>query len=557
MRLLANRYEIEKVAGTGGTSVVYKAYDLQAERAMRAIKEISKSNPDVYDMAKLESQLMRELYEKDTSYGFLPNIIHRFEIGDKFYIVQDYLDGETMDKMLEAGPMPYEQFIESAQQICQFMTFFHSTGRVHSDMKPENIMVIRPDTRWDNRKEHTVKLKFIDFGTAVRNEAGTTRGYTPEYAAPEQYREARLDERTDIFNIGATFYHMITGRRPARVANEHRVMTAAERFRFDKNINAEIRKIILKCVQDDPDARYKTCDAIYRDLMHIEKHFHFRLLTALYGAAIVCFAGAGICALLSNSMQDNADSERYAQYFNAGQYADALRIDHTNRDGIYTKLINSFTEDEKLDTEEDNFIINEIKARSDLAPTDSDYGRIMYEIGNAYWLYYDPHTEGAALNENELEKNRITVSYEWFEKAVGNETFAAAEPDAYARAVIFYNIGQFYIEIDRKEREGTDDRQFYLNMWDSIQKLSAYADDPNEVISARVCQTLCTLISRYSPKFRLVGTKQSAQEAILDKISAKLYKNGAISYTNTYSVGIAEQIDVDAVRLKLSMAYAD
>ena len=289
----------------------------------------------------------------------------------------------------------------------------------------------------------------------------------------------------------------------------------------------------------------------------MKKHFHFRLLTALYGAAIVCFAGAGICALLSNSMQDNADSERYAQYFNAGQYADALRIDHTNRDGIYTKLINSFTEDEKLDTEEDNFIINEIKARSDLAPTDSDYGRIMYEIGNAYWLYYDPHTEGAALNENELEKNRITVSYEWFEKAVGNETFAAAEPDAYARAVIFYNIGQFYIEIDRKEREGTDDRQFYLNMWDSIQKLSAYADDPNEVISARVCQTLCTLISRYSPKFRLVGTKQSAQEAILDKISAKLYKNGAISYTNTYSVGIAEQIDVDAVRLKLSMAYAD
>lgn len=557
MRLLANRYEIEKIAGTGGTSVVYKAYDLQAERAMRAIKEISKANPDVYDMAKLESQLIRELYEKDTSYGFLPNIIHRFEIGDMFYIVQDFLDGETMDKMLEAGPMPYDLFIESAKQICQFMTFFHSTGRVHSDMKPENIMVIRPDARWDSNKKHTVKLKFIDFGTAVRNEAGTTRGYTPEYAAPEQYREERLDERTDIFNIGATFYHMITGRQPARVANERRVLVAAERFRFDKNINSEIKKIILKCVQDDPDARYKNCEAVYKDLMHIEKRFHFRLLTALYGAALFCFAGAGVCALISGSMQNNADSKLYEQYFNAGQYDEALRIDHTNRDGIYTKLINRFTEDEKLDTAEDNFIINEIKCRSDLSPSDSDYGRIMYEIGNAYWLYYDPHTEGAALSENELEKNRITVSYEWFEKAVGSEAFAAAEPDAYARAKIFYNIGKFYIEIDRKEREGTDDRQFYQNMWDSIRQMSAFANDSNEVISARVCQTLCTLISRYSPKFRQVGISQSDQEAILALIEDRLYQYGEISYTNTYSIGIAEQIDIEAVRLKLSMAYAD
>lgn len=557
MRLLANRYEIEKVAGTGGTSVVYKAYDLQAERATRAIKEISKANPDVYDMAKRESQLIRELYEKDTSYGFLPNIIHRFEIGDMFYIVEDFLDGETMDKMLETGPMPYDMFMESAKQICRFMTFFHSTGRVHSDMKPENIMVIRADAHWDNSSTQAVKLKFIDFGTAVRNAAGVVRGYTPEYAAPEQYREERLDERTDIFSIGATFYHMITGRRPARVANEHRILTAPERFRFDKSTNAEIRKIIMKCVQDDPDARYKSCEAIYRDLTHIEKHFHFRLLTVLYGAAVVCFAGAGICALLSRSLQDNADSERYQQFFNAGQYAEALRIDHTNRDGIYTKLINSFTEDEKLDPTEDNFIINEIKCRSDLSPADSEYGRIMYEIGNAYWLYYDPHTAGSELGENELEKDRITVSYEWFEKAVGSETFAENDPEAYARADIFYNIGKFYIEIDRKEREGTDDRAFYQNMWKSILQMSAYINDPNEVISARVCQTLCTMISRYSPKFRQIGTAQPEQETILDRIEQKLRKNGVIAYTNNYSVGIAEQIDVDAVRLKLSMAYAD
>ena len=131
----------------------------------------------------------------------------------------------------------------------------------------------------------------------------------------------------------------------------------------------------------------------------------------------------------------------------------------------------------------------------------------MYEIGNAYWLYYDPHTEGKALQENELEKDRIMVSYEWLEKAVGDPHFAETDPD--------------------------------------------------DVISARVCQTLCSLISRYSPKFRQVGIKKDQQAVILDRIEGKILRDGTITYRNKYSVGIAEQIDVDAVRLKLSMAYEE
>ena len=159
-RLLANRYEIEKIAGRGGTSVVYKAYDLQAERAVRAIKEISKSKYEEYDMAKQESALIKELYEADQSNAFFPNIIHRFETDHYFYIVQDFLDGESMGYMLEAGPMPYKMFIEAAKQICSFMKFFHSTGRVHSDMKPENIMVLKPGkTMLDN--DAKIKLKFV------------------------------------------------------------------------------------------------------------------------------------------------------------------------------------------------------------------------------------------------------------------------------------------------------------------------------------------------------------------------------------------------------------
>ena len=168
VRILANRYEIEKIAGKGGTSVVYKAYDLQAERAVRAIKEISKANRDIYEMAKQESALIKELYEADQSNAFFPNIIHRFETDKNFYIVQDYLDGESMEYMLDAGPMPYKMFLEAAKQICSFMKFFHDTGRVLSDMKPENIMVLKPSKALTDN-EANIKLKFIDFGTAIKN----------------------------------------------------------------------------------------------------------------------------------------------------------------------------------------------------------------------------------------------------------------------------------------------------------------------------------------------------------------------------------------------------
>lgn len=567
VRLLANRYEIEKIAGRGGTSVVYKAYDLEAERAVRAIKQISKSNIDICEMAKLESQLIKELYERDQSNAFFPNIIHRFETDENFYIVQDYLDGESLDLMLEAGPMPYKMFLEAAKQICSFMKFFHDTGRVHSDMKPENIMVLKPSsTLLDNGKsDKNLKLKFIDFGTAIRNTTGVT-GYTPEYAAPEQYKEARLDERTDIFNIGATFYHMLQGRKPLRVSNESRVLTSAERFKFDKNVNSELRRIIQKCVNDHPDKRYKSCDNLYRDLCRIEKNSHIRLIILTSVISAVSFAGAGFSAYMSDSLAKKNNSDNYNININKGNYAEAIRIDHTNKDDVYSKLIEGFISDNKLDADEDNFIINEIKIRDSIKESDDNYGRCMYEIGNAYWLYYYPYNDGESKAgsseynnsiELELEKSRINTSYEWFEKAVNSSDLSVYSPDAYKRAVIFSNIGEFYSEIDRMEKEGTDSSEFYTDMWENISGMAEYINESNEVVSVRVCQTLLTFISRYSLKFRQNGISYQSQEQILNSINKKVYHNGNITYSNNYARSIAECFDTEAVSMKLRMAYAD
>ena len=558
--VLAGRYEIEKVIGRGGTSVVYKAYDLQAERAVRAIKEISKTDTESYEMAKSESQLIRELYERDKSNAFFPNIIHRFEIGDKFYIVEDYLDGTTMDEVLKNGAMPRGLFLECAKQICSFMTFFHGTGRVHSDMKPDNIMVLgRSSTLMDEKsKNGAIKLKFIDFGTAVRNATGAT-GYTPEYAAPEQYREIMLDERTDVFNIGATFFHMIQGRKPMRVSSNMRMLTSAERFKFDKNVDASIKRIILKCVSDDPSKRYRSPEAIYRDLSRIENHSYLRIIIVSFVISVLAFGGSGYSAYMADTLRKQDSTYNYDRAIDANDYQTALKIDHTDRDDIYFNVIRSFIgngSDEKLSMEENDFIINEIKSQDEMLRSGPHYGEIMNEIGCAYWLYYYPSSE-EDIDDISLEKSRITASYEWFSRALEDTGFQMRDPAAYDRAEVYCSICAFYDEIDRKQREGTDDEALYNSLWMTLTDLREEIGDSNDIVSARVCQTLLSAISRFSGKFMQIGIEQSQQEEILDEITDRVYtKDGRVRYMNDHAADLAKRFDIAPVRLKVEMAYS-
>ena len=557
MYILANRYEIVEEIGRGGTSIVYKAYDLQAEKAVRAVKQVSMNNYAVYELARKEAKFISELYKHDKTGEFLPNIIDTItDNKNNFYIVQDFIDGENMDVMLQNGPMPYDIFIEAAKQICSFMEFFHRTGRVHNDMKPENIMVLKPnDTLIDGNHKKSIRLKFIDFGTAIKSESGVV-GYTPEYASLEQYEQRpNIDKRSDIFNIGATFYHMLCGKKPEKVAKETRALYSSERFSFDKNVNIELKKIILKCVEDSPNDRYKSCNAIYNDLCRVEKHSNLKYIALSFTASIVCFSVAIFSAYRSNALSRENNNNNYSININKGNYAEAIKIDHTNKDDVYSKLIETFTDDEKLDSDEDNFIINEIKSLDSIKETDSNYGRCMYEIGNAYWLYYYP--VNSDFDDLELESARITKSYEWFEKAVNDENFRVQDNESYNRALIFYNIGKFYAEIDRKERDGTDSSEFYNNMWNNISEMAEYIDEPNEVVNARVCQTLLTLLSRYSAKFGQIGITQQNQLDILDRIDKKVYVNGKVTYLNKYSINISKNFNINAVKQKIEMAYSD
>ncbi|WP_019678228.1 serine/threonine-protein kinase [Ruminococcus flavefaciens] len=327
--ILENRYKIVNVAGKGGTSIVYRAVDLKANNAQRAVKEVMKSNgTDAYN-ARQESLLIKKFFEKDVKNSFFPNIIEIIDNNpDALYIVQDYIDGVSMEKLLAYDPFRHKTVLRYAKDICSVMSFIHKCGMIHSDMKPDNIMVVRNYDDFENSKrpDKYDTLKFIDFGSVIERRQGTF-AYTPAYAAPEQFNKEELDERTDIFNIGATLYHMMTGKKPRNVSSKGKLVSSQERFAFGKGMNASLVRIIKKCVNEDRDKRYQTCEELYDALDKAENHTYARAsaLFAVLAAVFIAFSSfagnmaekrrvASLKELIEEAENANDDDEKLEKF---------------------------------------------------------------------------------------------------------------------------------------------------------------------------------------------------------------------------------------------------
>ena len=216
--VLNHRYRITALLGQGGMGAVYKAWDLNLKKPV-AVKENFDALPDAQRQFEREATLLARV-----SHSNLPRVTDHFVLSEGGqYLVMDYVEGESLESMLDRqGVLPEEQAVGWTGQVCDALTYLHNQSPpiIHRDIKPANIRIT-----------HDGRAILVDFGISKLFEQGSrttvgARAFTPGYSPPEQYGDGSTDARSDLYALGATLYHLLTGSLPTE--SIRRMVGAAE-----------------------------------------------------------------------------------------------------------------------------------------------------------------------------------------------------------------------------------------------------------------------------------------------------------------------------------------
>jgi eukaryotic-like serine/threonine-protein kinase len=280
-------YEILSAVGAGGMGEVYKARDIRLDRVV-AVKILSShlsANPDLKARFEREARAISSLQH--------PHICVLYDVGHDAasghdYLVMEYLEGETLAKRLERGPLPNEQLLRAAAEIADALDRAHRQGIIHRDLKPGNIILTKAGA------------KLLDFGLAKPSNLGsgmalsaaatmtspadpiTQQGVmvgTMQYMSPEQIEGKEADARSDIFAFGAVLYEMATGQRAFKGKSHASIIAAIltseppPLSQIDNtSASAALESLIRTCLAKDPDERYQSAHDLVVQLRWIGKN---------------------------------------------------------------------------------------------------------------------------------------------------------------------------------------------------------------------------------------------------------------------------------------------
>ena len=260
--VIAGRYQVVRLVGQGGMSNLYLAYDRKYNNASVVVKEMTASYADpkeqqmAVDLFHREAKLLASL-----NHRHIPKVFDYFQFAGKYYLSMEYIDGVDLAIKLEEtkGPLPEKQVLEWGEQIAQVLFYLHKHDPpiVFRDVKPSNIMI----------SSQVVKL--IDFGIARHfdqaKKGDTMRIGSPGYAPPEQYA-AQTDPRSDIYALGVTLHHALTGRDPTATSTPFLVPPARK---LNPNLAEATAAMLSRATQLDPSDRYQSALEMKKDIKHI------------------------------------------------------------------------------------------------------------------------------------------------------------------------------------------------------------------------------------------------------------------------------------------------
>ena len=520
--IIDGKYKILNKIGQGGMSVVYLAMNERANKQW-AIKEVRKDGVKDYDVVRqgliAETDILKRL-----NHPHLPSIIDVIDRDDTFLIVMDYIEGKSLDHWLKKdGAQPQEKVVEWAKQICDVLGYLHSRKPpiIYRDLKPANVM-LKPDGQ----------IMIIDFGTAREFKETSIEDTsclgTQGYAAPEQYGgHGQTDARTDIYTLGATMYHLLTGHNPSLPPYEMYPIR-----RWNPALSSGLEKIVLKCTQRNPNDRYQNCAELMYALEHYgeldsayrrKQSIKWKSFVASCALTVVSLAGSiGFKVAESKTIKNSYDgyiseaTKVTTQEERADYYEKAIKIDPEREEG-YLELLDLFVYG--ADKNERDFNRDETAEmtailgykgtgnrtnESYFERNKEPYDEFAFRMGVYYFYYYEG---GGSAGKS--------MAQPWFEKAQKGTTLDA---DKLQLAERFAKISGYYASLDSSDETGYGSPASYLDHWPALTNLTD--GDISKVVNTKtavaIYEELIARINENAVDFKRAGV---TKDQMMDKLS--------------------------------------
>lgn len=533
--LLDGKYRILKEVGSGGMSVVYMAMNEKANKTW-AVKEVRKDGKKDFEIVRqglvAETDILKKLNHPN-----LPSIIDVIDGDGAFLIVMDYIEGISLQKALEetGGAQPQEYVIEWAKELCDVLGYLHANKIIYRDMKPSNVM-LKPDGH----------VTLIDFGTAREFKESSVEDTkclgTVGYAAPEQYGgQGQTDARTDIYCLGATMYHLITGNNPSEYPYEMYPIR-----QVNPALSPGIEKIILKCIERTPEMRYQSCAELLYDLENYvalddavirknKKKMSAFLCTSvltlllaggsLFGYQSYASTKANSYDALITSAENTEGEEAWENY------KQAVALNPTD-EKVYMSMLNKVIGDNLISSSEDTKLAEILRNRPEGDSKDykerfkeenpTQYMKFAYQLGRVYWFGY------------EEEANRMSMASQWFDSVreldIENLHFESTQDEANKakwkeRAEIFCSIAENSIKLGASDYDPSGEGGFsysqYLEDFSKLIQDFKPADGQNTADRIAILYIYRQLVSKIIEKckeFKNDNIAKSTLNQILDEI---------------------------------------
>ncbi len=257
-RLQGGRYVVRKILGQGGMGAALLATDLRLDSKPVVIKELISDNTDPTKMQEDVRNFKREVSTlAHLDHPLIPNVTDHFQEGPRYFMVQEYVDGENLEDRMDRvnQPMKEREALGYASEVLDILDYLsqETPPIVHRDIKPANIIIGNKDKR----------AHLVDFGIAradVQRKQTSALG-TPGYAPPEQY-QGNADPRSDLYALAATLHHLLTNRDP----RNHPPFTYPPARTLNPQLSPEIERVLTKALNNDINQRYQSAAAMKREV---------------------------------------------------------------------------------------------------------------------------------------------------------------------------------------------------------------------------------------------------------------------------------------------------